>query len=374
MNHLYKYTVTAIFSITALAANAQDLANKIPADAKAVVTLKGANLIRLMSVKEFNDTFVGKKITEQLAKSAKGDTKTIEDFGFNPASTFYYYNQSNDSISYNCVLAPVKNADQIDQVFKQADKKFTVNDKLRSFYNHDLTEVVLWNNEMLLFVKSDGKESYFARPEVSKRLGLPAPKNNYGLTDSTAATPAYDQTGDYSVATDSAAVTVTVTEQPYIEEPRQVKRKKHTIRKRQKSYSKTVRQKYRTGKKHPKRKTVKKTIIIDEEPPKEEKNYATEDSTAYATAGTGGYMEEIDTVVVNANKRAKQIKNTAVVSWTKKMISGTFSKTDRNSILSNKDFVKSIDEKAEITAWIPNVEQSMLDFIPASIFKGINAF
>ena len=350
MNHLYKYTVTAIFSITALAANAQDLANKIPADAKAVVTLKGGNLIQLMSVKEFNNTFVGKKITEKLAESAKGDSKTIEDFGFNPSSTFYYYNQSNDSVSYNCVLAPVKNADQIDQVFKQADKKFTVNDQLRSFYNHDSTEVVVWNNEMLLFVKSDGKESYFARPEVSKRLGLPAPKDNYGLTDSTATAPATD----YAVATDSA-----VTEQPYIEESKRVKKKKHVVRKHQKNHSKNSRQKYKTRRNHQKRKAVKKTIIIEEEAPQEE-NYVTGDSTAYATA-TGRYMEEIDTAVVKANKRIKQIKNAAVVSWTKKMISGSFSKTNRSSILSNKDFVKSIDEKAEITGWIPNVEQSLFD-------------
>ncbi|KIO77040.1 hypothetical protein TH53_11785 [Pedobacter lusitanus] len=226
MNHLYKYTVTALFSITALSAGAQNLAHKIPADAKAVVTLKGDNFLQLMSVKEFNNTFVGKKITEKLTDTLKGKGKSIEDFGFNLSSAFYYYHQSNDSISYNCVLAPVKNADQIDELFKQAEKKFSLDDQQRSFYNHDSTEVVLWNKEMLLFVKSSGKESYFSKPEVSKRLGLPV-QPEFGLADSTAAPAPADNSGyDYPAGTTAEA---TITEQPYdTQEPeQQVRRKKN---------------------------------------------------------------------------------------------------------------------------------------------------
>ncbi|KIO77039.1 hypothetical protein TH53_11780 [Pedobacter lusitanus] len=85
-------------------------------------------------------------------------------------------------------------------------------------------------------------------------------------------------------------------------------------------------------------------------------------------------MEEIDTAVVNASNRVKKIKNKAVVSWTKKMLSGYFTTNNRSSILDNKDFVKSVDEKAEITAWIPSTEQSLIDFMPASVLKGINVF
>jgi len=362
MNHLSKFTVTAIFSITALSVNAQNLLHKIPADAKAVITLKGGNLTQLMSVKEFNNTFAGKKIVEQLAKSAKGNFKTIEDFGFDLSSDFYYYNQSNDSVSYNCVLAPVKDAAQIDELFKQAQKKFTTTDKIRSFYNHDSTEVILWNNKMFLFVKSDGKESYFSRPEVSKRLGLPAP-TDFGLKDSiTTVNPMTDEDpdADYSVAADAV---VTGTEQPHAEEPRQVKKKKHTVRKQQKGHSKISGKKYKR-KKHAKRKTVKR-IVVDEEVQPEE-TYATSDST--------GYTEEIDTALVHANERIRKIKNAAVLSWTREMIAGSFTKTSHTSILNNKDFVKSIDDKAELTAWIPSTEQSMLALIPQTIFKGVNIF
>ncbi|MBB5638187.1 hypothetical protein HDE68_004113 [Pedobacter cryoconitis] len=360
--NLYKYTITAIFSITALGVSAQDLVHHIPAEAKAVVTLKGGNLIQLMSVKEFNNTFAGKKITEELAKAAKGDLRTIEDFGFNLSSTFYYYNQSNDSVSYNCLLAPVKNAAQVDELFKKADKKFTLNDKLRAYHNYNSTEVVYWNDEMFLFVKSAGKEAYFLKPEVSKRLGLPVVKE-FGLADTTAtASPAYNEATDYVVEVESP---------PYMEVPQPVKRKKTVVRKHKNGKVKINRQKYKTAKKYPKRKPVKKIVIIDEELPKEE-NYETGDSTAYA--GTNGYMKEIDTAVVNADHRIREIKDAKVESWTREMVAGFFAGDNHKSILSNKDFVKSRDEKAEISAWIPSTEHALLSFLPVSIFKGLNVF
>lgn len=352
MNHLSKCAVTAIFSIVALSANAQNLVNKIPADAKAVVTLKGNNLIELMSVKEFNSTFLGKKMLGKMPESVKGQTKTIADFGINLASVFYYYNQSNDSVSYNCVLAPVNNSGQIDDLFKQSDKKFTINDQLRSFYNHDSTEVVIWNNEMLLFVKSSGKDAYFSSPEVSKRLGLPVTKA-YSITDSA------------TTVVDSA---ITVTE-PYLEKTVPVKRKKAVSRKHKSGRHSLP--KHKISKKYPKRKKIQKVISIDEQPVKEE-SYAIID-TAY-TDSAAAYVQglEIDTATVNANKRIAAIKNKEVASWTKKMIAGFLTKDKRSSILSNKDFVKSIDEKAEVTAWLANTEKAVLDFMPTAIFKGIN--
>ncbi|RAJ31106.1 hypothetical protein [Pedobacter cryoconitis] len=371
MNHLSKCAVTAIFSIVALGANAQNLAHKIPADAKAVVTLKGNNLIELMSVKEFNNTFLGKKMVEKMPESVKGQTKTIADFGINLSSVFYYYNQSNDSVSYNCVLAPVNNSGQVDDLFRQSDKKFTTNAQLRTFFNHDSTEVVLWNDEMLLFVKSSGKEAYFARPEVSKRLGLPVA--DHGLTGDPATTTvrsAYPGI-DYTTTADSAITTVA---EPYAEEPVVVKKKKAVVRKRKPGAHHFP--KHKTSKKYQKRKKVKNTVYLGERWSKEE-SYAAVDTaditqTEVDTVAIYGQDIEIDTATVKENKRIAAIKNKEVVNWTKKMISGFFVKDSRNSILSNKDFVKSIDEKAEVTAWIASTEKAMQDFMPTAIFKGIN--
>jgi len=350
MKHLYKYAVTAVFAIGTLAVNAQDLAHKIPSDALIVVTLKGDNLTQLMSVKEFNNTFAGQEITKKLAESAKSNFKTVEDFGFNLSSTFYYYNRGNDSVSYNCVLAPLKNVNQFDQLFKGAEKSFTQNGKVRTFYSRDSTEVVLWNEEMVLFTKSDGKESYFSRPDVSKRLGLPAPFVPAAATDTALTTTAV------------ADSTLVMTEpEPVIQEP--VLPRKTIKRKSQKAVIKN-------RKRHPvKRKPAKKKIIKTEELQPEE--YMT-DSTAYATADSIPYHEAVDTALANSYIRNEKIKKAETARWTKNMISGYFEKSNQPSILNNKDFTKSIDQKAEVTVWISNADKLMNTYVPGSYLKGIN--
>ncbi|MBB6498713.1 hypothetical protein [Pedobacter cryoconitis] len=347
MKNFYKYVISAVFTFSTLAVSAQNLASKIPSDALIVVTLKGDNLTRLMSVKEFNNTFVGKEITDKLAGSAKGNFKTIEDFGFNLSSTFYYYNRGNDSVSYNCVLAPVKNAGQLDQLFNGAEKSFTQNGKLRTFYSRDSTEVMVWNEEIMLFVKSDGKESYFSRPDVSKRLGLTTPFDPTVIDTVQAAT----------AATDSAVVMT----EPVIQEP--VVPKKTITRKSQRIHVKNK-------KRHVlKRKPAKKKTIQIEEPRIEQ--YAP-DSTAYATADTARYSETIDTALANSYLKNDRIKKAETARWTKKMISGYFEKSDQSSILTNKDFIKSIDQKAEATVWISNAVKLMNTYVPGSYLKGIN--
>jgi hypothetical protein len=379
INHLYKYICTTIFSISVLTINAQDLAYKIPSDAKAVITLKAKNMTELMSVKEFSNTFLGKEIIKKIPKSTNGDSSTLEDLGFNLSSNFYYYNLSNDSVSYDCVLAPVKNAGLLDELFRKSEKEFTLNDKLRSFYNHDSTEVVLWNDALLLFAKSDGKDNYFSRPEVSKRLGLP-------LADSTVTTidPAYDQAADAAIvdtttvdyggiaAINAANASATVATENSIEKPGQVIRNKKHAR-----HYQTRHPKNRHKKQKKTRKYAKKPIISDEEPPAIEEpgqiiiNEAYD--TAYAEANAAdSHIGEVDTASVNASNRIKKIKNDIVLNWTRKMTTDFFIKDDNSSILNNKDFVKSIDEKAEITAWIPSTENALMSFMPTTIFKGIN--
>ncbi|WP_316788566.1 hypothetical protein [Pedobacter frigoris] len=97
---------------------------------------------------------------------------TLEDLGFNLSSNFYYYNQSNDSVTYNCFLAPIKNAKQIDALYTGGRKKFNSKDGLRTYYSADSSEIVYWNDEMLLFAIGSAKQSYFSRQDVIDRFGL----------------------------------------------------------------------------------------------------------------------------------------------------------------------------------------------------------
>jgi len=206
MNSLYKCLIAAFLTSLTFTSYAQDLVNKIPADALAVATLKGKNLTELMSLTDFNKSFTGKKILSKLSKNADQPLTSIEDIGFNLTSSFYYYNQSNDSVTYNCFLAPVKNATQLDAFYNQSGQKFSVKGTMRSYYNSDSTEVAHWNNEMFLAVIGSGKKEYFSRPDVIERFGLTSAYPVGEAVSDSAATVVVDE----DVVTDSVLVDSTM--------------------------------------------------------------------------------------------------------------------------------------------------------------------
>ncbi|WP_316817780.1 hypothetical protein [Pedobacter nyackensis] len=201
--------LTALFlSGLTITSTAQDLVHKIPASALAVATVKGKNLTELMSLTEFNNTFIGKAFLKQISKKTDKAFSSIEDAGFNLASSFYYFNLSNDSVTYNCFLAPVKSVSLVDQLYQQANQKISVKGELRSYYNADSTQVARWNGEMFLYVTASGKKEYFSKPEVVERLGLvnPYPVEDVVAIDSAAAVEVPESEVLDSALTDTVAV------------------------------------------------------------------------------------------------------------------------------------------------------------------------
>ena len=196
MNSFYRCLTALFLAALTFTSNAQDLVHKIPANALAVATIKGKNLTDLMSLTEFNRSVIGKELLKKLSEKSGKPFATVEDTGFNLTSSFYYYNLSNDSVTYNCFLAPVKNAGQIDALYTHAGQKFSVKKNIRYYYNADSTEVARWNDEMFLFTIASGKKEYFSKPEVMER---------FGLTDMN---PMADTVAIDSVATVEAAETV----------------------------------------------------------------------------------------------------------------------------------------------------------------------
>ncbi|SMC81623.1 hypothetical protein [Pedobacter nyackensis] len=207
MNSLIKCLIAVFLTGMTFTSYAQDLVHKIPSDALAVATFKGKNLTELMSLTEFNKSFTGKKILSKFSRKADKPYSSVDDLGFNLASSFYYYNQSNDSVTYNCFLSPVKNAAQVDALYTWGDYKFNQKGNIRSYYNSDSTEVAHWNNEMFLFVVAIEKKDYFSRPEVMERFGLTEdyPASEV-VADTAIAVDASEDVPADSIAVESAVV------------------------------------------------------------------------------------------------------------------------------------------------------------------------
>lgn len=156
-------------------AGAQDLAYKIPRDAMAVVSVKGDKLLELLSVPEFNSSFLGRQLLEEAPHYKRDETyNSIEDFGIRLNSTAYYFNQQTDSISYNCLLLPLADAQKFEQIFKKRDRdKIEQKGDVRRIYNESDNALLQWNNEYAYLVFGDLKDEFLEEDTVrAERYGL----------------------------------------------------------------------------------------------------------------------------------------------------------------------------------------------------------
>lgn len=359
MNYFFKSAVTGAFLLGTLTVNAQDLSRKIPADAMAVMTIKGNNFLELMSAEEFNNTFIGKEMFSKLAKEQNNNYNSVEDFGFNLSSSFYYYNQTNDSVSYNCFLAPVKNLAQLDKVFEQSGKKFSINGKLRTFFNADSSKIMRWNDEMLLMVLADGRSAYFDRPEIRERFGMSVievPQEAVAV-DSAATVDATDVAAAGDQVMDASEVMV--------DEPKARTRSKKKSTRAAKSRKTKLKGK-KSAKKSYKKKPVKvqpaEEAYMDAASAAAEAAAAAVDSAAIVVDTAYSYYDDKNSPYY----KDKTIKTAVVARWTVKMIDDAFTGTDQNSILKNADFTKNIDQKAEATIWVAGVEKLGKAFMPST--------
>jgi hypothetical protein len=342
MNFLTKLTLTlsVIFLVTGL--KAQDLQRKIPSDALVVATLKGKNMLELMSTNEFNQTFLGKKILDKISRSTKSKVNQVEELGFNLSADFYYYNQGNDSVSYHCLLAPLKNAAKLDELYTSSGLKFNTSGNWRTYYNQDSTELTRWNENTLYFVKGEGKTSYL----------YPAAQTSIGITDT--ATVAIDSA---VVDTAAAAYDTTEIQEPAVRKTKVTKVKTSGAKKKGKVHSK----------KHKARPAKKKPVQIKEEEADPTEAVAMADSAAAAPAYEmyNGYSQQL------------ALKKRAIAKGVQQKADDFVTKGESNSVLDNKDYLKSIDGHAEISVWIAGLDKLIGGYMPSnryfdgkSMFKG----
>jgi len=344
MNKLYKCVFALALIMTASTVNAQDLARKIPADALAVVTVKGKNITDLLSAEEFSRTVAGSELINKLNEKGKGSFKSLADLGFDLNASFYYYNTTNDSITYHCFLAPVKHTEQIDAMFDRAEEKFTIERDLRIHYNKDSTEVAYWNKECLLFIVGSARDSYFKREEVSARLGINRKTESDYATDV--------EFSPEGVATEVYDIPPPATEKP----KKQVKKKQSAVTKKKQGKKKASAAKKSKSKKKPEAEVLNS-----------EEDWAA-DSTDYA-GYNNLYAPEAS---VNAWEKDERVKDSLVAREIAIIGKRFFDGQESTSILDNKNFVKSAAQEAEITGWISGTEQLMNTYIPSSILHGFN--
>ncbi len=168
-----KKVIFSMMMLAAYATSAQDLAMKIPKDAFAVVSVKGAGIFDLLTIDEFNQSLLGKKILKE-AGDHKHKYKSVEDFGVNVKSTGYYYYKTTDSINYHCVLLPLNDAAKFEAIFNsyERDKIEARGDYKRLYTDGDRT-LIQWNKQSAMIVTGDLNDDFIEHDTVrAQRYGL----------------------------------------------------------------------------------------------------------------------------------------------------------------------------------------------------------
>lgn len=351
MNQIYKSVLLLLFTTTSVCVNAQDLAYKIPQDALAVASVKGNNLIQLLSIQEFNNSFAGKKILEEVSKKAKITYQDIEDLGFDLESSFYYYNRSNDSVTYNCFLIPLKNAYKLDKLLNS--KEFTKEGNVRRYYQgYDSTGIAMWDEHMLFVATAKEKYGYFNREDVAKRFGWWEEKQDYNYD-----TTSIDTT---AIMIEEPAISESIFVEEYIEpvKPKVVKTKANKAKKGKAKAGK----KGKTVKKPAK--TVKKQKVLEAEVIEKQETYA--DTVIKDTVN-------YDPVPYTSAYDLKYEKQRRLVTgWVKEMARDMFFKQSSGSIMTNASYLKSLDSDAEATLWIGNSEELFYNYLPFPGHSGLS--
>jgi len=351
-----KILIAISFFLSFNLAKAQDLVKKIPSNAFTVATIKGDNVFKLMFVKDFNESFVGKKLLTETSKSLDKNFTSIEDFGINLEKNMYYFNQLSDSITYNCFLIPIKDAKKFESLIENKEKKFTQQGDIRTIVLPDSTSIIKWNNNMLYFVTGSIRGSFFADSVKSAKYGIKYTKYGWDttVTDSTA------------VAVDSVA---TVAYPEEIDTPAKAKssKKTKTINKKKKpTKGKTLKKSTAVKKKKP----VSDGFINDEIAPDMPDDVVRDSAAAYVSADVAeaatynqGENDKRYNEYQQALKEEELKKKALAYTWMTAQADQIFNGT-YESIETNKSYTASLDNKAIAELWVSSLQDAYNSIAP----------
>jgi len=144
-----------------LAVTAQDLISKVPATAHVVATIKGKNVTKLVSIKEFENSKIGEMFTKELRRETDGKIANLEDLGFDFNQNFYYFLETEDGVLSNVFLAPLNGRAGFENLLSERErKKITQKNGVSYFVDNYDNIITMWNDKTLLFMVSvDTKEN-----------------------------------------------------------------------------------------------------------------------------------------------------------------------------------------------------------------------
>ncbi|HIC33028.1 MAG TPA: hypothetical protein EYO76_14035 [Flavobacteriaceae bacterium] len=299
----------AVFLITALTI-AQTNLSKAPVDANIVVTVKGNNLLQLISKDELDTSFIGNTILKEISRK-ETTYNSLEDFGFNLNASSHYFYQTNDSINYHAFIIPLKNVASFENLLKSNhNEMITLENGVKTIKSNS-NEIGIWDNDTFVLVFGELNNLYLENSTVAERYDLEYEDSS--LQE------------EWAVDVEVEDVTKDLKNIPDPPSP------------------------------------LNTEELIIEATEEEDLDYVEE--TVIETYDNYDYY----------NKNYA-IKKSIAKDWLNQKALQILKSTGNNSILKNKSFLESVDNTAEASLWIGDFEKLFNSYIGSSYYRELNGF
>jgi hypothetical protein len=326
--------------LLASSSHAQDLVNRIPANAFSVASFKGDQLFSLLSIPEFNSSALGKKLLEEVSREKDKSYTSVTDFGINLNGTLYYYNQKADSINYNCILVPLSDAGKLELLLSDKDRSVISREgNTRMLTTAKDKTVFIWNNELLFMAMGDLQYSFLNDTVRTRPYGIKEVSYSDYYYQNDAAME--ETTVTYEVADAEPAIDVAVAAEPAVAEDaaEAVAEAAEAATEAETDYI-----------------AADTAVAMVEEPPMIATPPMIEaPPTVQTTEDT--YVPDHNMEAYNRDyEKQRVLKQQLALSWTMAYAKALFNRGNASSsILSNPSYLRSRDEKAVATVWVANL-------------------
>ncbi|MCL5246477.1 DUF4836 family protein [Cellulophaga sp. 20_2_10] len=153
-----KLLLSLTICCAAYTAQAQDLIQNIPANSSAVVTIKGSNVTELFSIKEFENSKIGKEMLRELTRESDGDLTSLTDLGIDFNANAYYFLQAEKGVFSNYFAIPLRSKSGFDSLIKKnnsSTEKIKTDGDITYLQDNYDGITVAWNDSMLVVVISE---------------------------------------------------------------------------------------------------------------------------------------------------------------------------------------------------------------------------
>lgn len=155
-----KIISTLLLVNTFVVLQAQKLESKIPNTADVVIVANADNLFDLINVSDIDDSVLGTELLKNINRKRGNKVNSVSKNGIDIASNAYYFFEKTDSISYHTFLVELNDRASYESIFNERDLKKIKKDKGYSYIQKN-SNITIWNDEFLLFIKGDKHNNYF---------------------------------------------------------------------------------------------------------------------------------------------------------------------------------------------------------------------